>query len=211
MPKRTDIQKTPNHVSVKESVLPFNKFPAADTLLGPEMKSTGEVMGIAPEFGAAYAKAQLGAGHPLPVAGTVFISVADPDKPTAADIAAQFRALGFRILSTNGTARYIEAHGVPCQTVNKISMGRPHVVDAMKNHGVQLIVNTGQGRGPSRDGYTIHRAAIVFNIPYATTLAGADAMQKAIACLQMGLPDVCPAQDYNATSDPLACLRAANL
>ena len=211
MPKRTDIQKTPNHVSVKESVLPFNKFPAADTLLGPEMKSTGEVMGIAPEFGAAYAKAQLGAGHPLPVAGTVFISVADPDKPVAAGIAARFRALGFEILTTAGTATSFKDNGVPCQTVNKISMGRPHVVDAIKNRGVQLIVNTGQGRGPSRDGYAIRRAAITFNIPYATTLSGADAMQKAIACLQAGIPAVCPAQDYHAASDPLACLRAANL
>jgi carbamoyl-phosphate synthase large subunit len=197
--------KTPNHVSVKESVLPFNKFPAADTLLGPEMKSTGEGMGIAPEFGAAYAKAQLGAGQPLPVSGTVFLSVADPDKPAAARIAAAFRALGFQILSTDGTARFLEDHGVPCQTVDKISMGRPHVVDAIKNRSVQLVVNTGQGRGPSRDGYAIRRAAIAFNIPYATTLAGADAMQKAIAHLQMGLPAVRSAQEYHDAYDPLAC------
>jgi carbamoyl-phosphate synthase large subunit len=190
--------KTPSHVSVKESVLPFNKFPAADILLEPEMKSTGEVMGIAADFGAAFAKAQLGAGQPLPVSGTVFISVADRDKPAAAVIATAFRGLGFQVLSSEGTARFLEAHGVSCQTVNKISMGRPHVVDAIKSGNVQLIVNTGQGRGSSRDGYAIRRAAIAFNIPYATTLAGAGAMQKAITCLQVGPLAVCPAQEYHA-------------
>ena len=190
-----DVQ-TPVHVSVKESVLPFGKFPDVDTLLGPEMKSTGEVMGIATEFGAAYAKAQLGAGQKLPVSGTVFISVTDKDKTAALDIAAQFRSMGFHILATQGTARFFNDRGIACRSVHKVSMGRPHVVDAIKNRAVQLIVNTGQGRGPSTDGYAMRRAALAFNIPYTTTMAGADAVCRAIASMKGNTLSVRPMQDY---------------
>jgi carbamoyl-phosphate synthase large subunit len=188
--------KTPLHVSVKESVLPFGKFPDVDTLLGPEMKSTGEVMGIAAEFGAAYAKAQLGAGQKLPVSGTVFISVTDKDKPAALDIAAGFRSMGFHILATRGTARFFNDRGVACRSVHKVSLGRPHVVDAIKNRAVQLIVNTGQGRGPSKDGYAMRRAALAFSIPYTTTLAGADAVCRAIVSMKRNALSVRPMQDY---------------
>jgi len=188
--------KTPVHVSVKESVMPFGKFPDADTLLGPEMKSTGEVMGIAPEFGAAYAKAQLGAGQKLPVSGTVFISVMDKDKPAALDIAAGFRSMGFHILATEGTARFFNDQGIACRSVQKISMGWPHVVDAIKNDAVQLIVNTGMGRGPSKDGYAIRRAALTFSIPYTTTISGADAVCRAIRSMKRSALSVRPMQDY---------------
>jgi carbamoyl-phosphate synthase large subunit len=184
------------HVSVKESVLPFGKFPDVDTLLGPEMKSTGEVMGIAADFGAAYAKAQLGAGQKLPLAGAVFISVTDRDKAAALDIAARFLSLGFRLLATQGTARFLNDRGIACQMIQKVSMGRPHVVDAIKNNAIQLIMNTDQGRGPSRDGYAIRRAALAFSIPYTTTLSGADAACRAIASMKQSTLSVCPMQNY---------------
>lgn len=188
----------PTHVSVKESALPFKKFPGADVLLGPEMKSTGEVMGIANEFGAAYAKAQLGVGQRLPVDGAVFISVADKDKLAAQDIAASFQSLGFQIFATQGTALFLNERGIPCQSIHKVSSGRPHIVDFIKNKAVQVIVNTGYGRSPSRDGFAIRQAALGFNIPYTTTMAGAKALCRAIERLKQGDLPVSSLQAYYA-------------
>ena len=184
------------HISVKESVFPFSKLPGVDLLLGPEMKSTGEVMGIAYDFGAAYAKAQLGAGHRLPTGGTVFISVEDKDKPAVVSIAAGFRSLGFEILSTSGTARFLKQNGIQCQAVKKVSMGRPHVVDAIKNKMVQLIINTAGSSGPLKDGYAIRRAALAFKVPYTTTIHGADATLLAISSMKREASYVLPIQDY---------------
>ena len=186
----------PHHVSVKEAVLPFKKFPGVDTLLGPEMKSTGEVMGIAAGFGAAYAKAQSGAGHRLPVSGTVFISVADEDKPKAMAVAASFQAIGFLLAATKGTAGHFNRQGIPCRVISKISAGRPHVIDDIKNNAIQLVINTGHGRGSSRDGYEIRRAALSSNVPYVTTMAAAAAMCQAIDSLQREKTTVCALQDY---------------
>jgi carbamoyl-phosphate synthase large subunit len=186
----------PRHISVKESVFPFGKLPGVDLLLGPEMKSTGEVMGIASDFGAAYAKAQLGAGQRLPTSGAVFISVEDKDKPSAVAIAAGFRSLGFDIFSTDGTARFLAQHGVQCQTIKKVSMGRPHVVDAIKNKMIQLIVNTAGASGPLKDGYAIRRTALALNVPYTTTIHGADASLRAIASLKREAMGVVAIQDY---------------
>ena len=186
----------PSHISVKESALPFKKFPGVDVLLGPEMKSTGEVMGIADEFGAAYAKALLGVGQRLPVAGTVFISVADKDKPAALNIAASLQSLGFHIMATRGTALFFNGRGIASQSVHKVSSGRPHIVDIIKNNAVQMIVNTGYGRSPLRDGYSIRQAALRYNIPYTTTIAGADAMCRAIASLKQGPLPVKSLQAY---------------
>jgi carbamoyl-phosphate synthase large subunit len=176
-------EKIPAHVSVKEAVMPFNRFPEVDTLLGPEMKSTGEVMGIDPDFGAAYAKSQLGAGQNLPAAGTVFISVTDRDKKAVLPVAAAFESLGFSILATRGTFTFLAEKGIKTNMINKVSMGRPHVVDAVKNGEVQLVINTGTGDEPKQDGYMIRRAAIKYNIPYATTIAGAKAVLKGITAL----------------------------
>jgi carbamoyl-phosphate synthase large subunit len=184
------------HISVKESVFPFGKLPGVDLLLGPEMKSTGEVMGIAYDFGTAYAKAQLGAGQRLPTGGTVFISVEDKDKPAIVVIAAGFRSLGFEILSTSGTARFLKENGIQCQAIKKVSMGRPHVVDAIKNKMVQLIVNTAGSSGPLKDGYAIRRAALAYNIPYTTTIHGADAALLAISSMKRETSYVLPIQDY---------------
>jgi carbamoyl-phosphate synthase large subunit len=186
----------PAHISVKEAVLPFDRFPKVDTLLGPEMKSTGEVMGCDTDFGAAYAKAQLGAGQQLPVSGTVFISVNDRDKLSAAEVARQLSQLGFQILATTGTAAYLAQAGIDNTAINKVSMGRPHVVDAIKNHQVQLVVNTASGGGARADGYEIRRAAIQYRIPYATTVAGARAVCAAIATLKTQVLTVNALQDY---------------
>jgi len=176
-------EKTPKHVSIKEAVMPFSRLPDVDTLLGPEMKSTGEVMGIDLDFGHAYAKSQLGAGCNLPTSGTVFISVNDHDKTAAVDVASQFHEMGFKIMATRGTSRFLENHNIPNILVNKVSVGRPHIIDAIKNNEVHLIINTGSGETTKCDGYHIRRAAIKFNIPYTTTIAGANAICKGIAAL----------------------------
>ena len=188
----------PAHLSVKEAVLPFDRFPDVDILLGPEMKSTGEVMGIGSDFGSAYAKAQLGAGQNLPTSGTVFISVIDADKKTVLPVAAKYRDAGFDIMATYGTSQYLADHGIPNKAVNKVSVGRPHVVDAIKNSEIQLIINTSIGGETRRDGYYIRRNALRYKIPYATTTAGGMAIFKAIETLRQRKMAVKTIQEYNA-------------
>ncbi len=187
----------PSHVSVKEAVLPFDRFPDVDTLLGPEMKSTGEVMGIGTDFGSAYAKAQLGAGQKLPLSGTVFISVNDRDKPSILSLARRFIALGFDIVATRGTAHYLTEKGIATRQISKVSSGRPHVVDAIKNGEIRLIINTGTGGETRRDGYVIRRNALKYNIPYATTIAGAVAISKGIETMLQKDLTVKALQDYH--------------
>ncbi len=191
-------ERVPAHVSVKEAVMPFDRFPGVDALLGPEMKSTGEVMGIDAEFGRAYAKAQLGAGQHLPTAGTVFLSVQDRDKPALVPVARQLAETGFAILATRGTSAHLSANGIANRPINKVSSGRPHVVDAIKNQEIQLVINTGGGRREDtlRDGFEIRRAAIKYRVPYATTLAGARAMARGIAALKQQALSVRPLQEY---------------
>ncbi len=189
-------EKTPVHISVKEAVLPFNRLPDVDTLLGPEMKSTGEVMGIDYEFGPAYAKAQLGAGQNLPTSGSVFISVQESDKPAALEVASQFYDIGFKIIATKGTSSLLIDNGIPNEKINKVSLGRPHVVDAIKNGEIQLIINTGSGDKSRRDGYMIRRAAIKFNIPYTTTIAGGKAISRGIKALKEKKLSVKTIQEY---------------
>ncbi len=190
-------ETVPSHVSVKEAVMPFDRFPDVDTLLGPEMKSTGEVMGVDVDFGRAYAKSQIAAGQHLPVDGVVFISVQDSDKSTVLPVAAEFRKIGFRILATRGTAQYFGQNGIECAMINKVSAGRPHVVDAILNREIHLVINTGKGDETRRDGYLIRRAALKFGIPYATTIAGAKAMCRGIAALKQEALTVLPIQSYH--------------
>ncbi|MEZ4579937.1 MAG: carbamoyl-phosphate synthase large subunit, partial [Desulfobacterales bacterium] len=187
----------PAHISVKEAVLPFNRFPDVDILLGPEMKSTGEVMGIDMDFGRAYAKSQIGAGQNLPTQGAVFISVQEQDKPSALTVARQFADMGFAIVATRGTSDYFRAGGVENRLINKVSAGRPHVVDAIMNREIQFVINTGTGDKIRRDGYMIRRAALKFNIPYATTIAGARAMCTGIAAIKKKALTVAPIQAYH--------------
>ena len=189
-------ERIPTHISVKEAVMPFNRFPDVDILLGPEMKSTGEVMGIDENLGSAYAKAQLGAGQNLPLDGTVFISVKDRDKSAALGVARQLSDVGFTLMTTRGTGKYFKENGIPSRIVNKVSAGRPHVVDAVMNREIQLIINTGFGNETKRDGYHLRRAAIKYNIPYTTTLAGAVAMTTAIAAMKQKDLSVKSLQEY---------------
>jgi carbamoyl-phosphate synthase large subunit len=174
-------QRAGRHVSVKEAVLPFARFAGTDSVLGPEMKSTGEVMGVAADFPTAFGKAQAAAGVSLPLEGTVFITVTDTDKPAATQFAARFCDLGFRIVATRGTAQAISAMGVPVTRINKIGEGSPHVVDWIRNGEVDLVINTPTGSGARADGYEIRRAAVRQGIPCVTTMTGASAAARAIS------------------------------
>jgi carbamoyl-phosphate synthase large subunit len=163
----------PAHLSVKEAVFPFNKFPGVDVLLGPEMKSTGEVMGIDADFGWAFAKSQAGAGASLPKVGTAFISVKEEDRPAALEVAQRLRALGFQLQATSGTAGYLHGQGVDVSVVNKVHEGRPHIVDHIKNGEVALVVNTVRTAAAHSDSIAIRREALQKSVPYYTTMRGA--------------------------------------
>jgi len=191
-----------NHVAVKEAVFPFARFPGVDTLLGPEMKSTGETMGIHRDFASAFAKGFIGSGSTLPKSGTVFLSVKDRDKPQAISLAHDLLAQGFKVVCTRGTGEYLQAQGVDVQIVNKVREGRPHIVDIMKDGGIQLVFNTTEGAQAIADSASIRRTALFGKIPYSTTLSGSRAMVQAIAALYAtpeGLP-VVPLQDYVAAT-----------
>jgi len=192
-------ERTPDYVSVKEAVFPFNKFPETDVLLGPEMRSTGEVMGIADDFGSAFLKAQAGAGGPLPMTGRVFLSVKDKDKPATVALVRRFLEWGFTVEATRGTAGYLVRHGVVVDVVNKVMEGRPHIVDHIKNGEIHLVINTVGDKASQLDSASLRRAALVQNVPYQTTLAGARAVVMAIEAGLTRTPTVKPLQDYYAT------------
>ncbi|HUO88290.1 MAG TPA: carbamoyl-phosphate synthase large subunit [Rhizomicrobium sp.] len=185
------------HISVKEAVLPFARFPGVDPVLGPEMRSTGEVMGLDATFGRAFAKSQIGAGLKLPLSGCVFISVRDADKRAAIEPAREMVARGFEIVATRGTADALEAAGVPVKRINKVLEGRPHVVDALKNGEIHLVFNTTDGAQALTDSMSIRRTALTMKVPYYTTMAGAAAAAQAIAALQTGSLEVAPLQSYS--------------
>jgi carbamoyl-phosphate synthase large subunit len=185
-----------DHIAVKEAVMPFARFPGVDTVLGPEMRSTGEVMGLDTSFGRAFAKSQIGAGAKLPLGGTAFISLKEADKSLAVEPARQLIAMGFNVIATRGTARFLEAAGLPVGVVNKVLEGRPHIVDALKNGEVQLVFNTTEGRQALADSLSIRRTALQMKVPYYTTMAGAAASVEAIAALREGALDVRPLQSY---------------
>ena len=181
-------------ICVKEAVMPFARFPGVDTILGPEMRSTGEVMGQDESFGRAFAKSQIAAGLKLPLAGKVFISVRDADKMDAIAPARTLVAMGFELFATHGTAKALKAAGLPVRAINKVLEGRPHVVDAIKNGEVQLVFNTTQGARAGSDSAAIRRTALTMKVPYYTTMAGAAAATEAIAALRAGVLDVRPLQ-----------------
>ena len=188
--------KSLDHVGVKEAVFPFARFPGVDTVLGPEMRSTGEVIGLDRSFAIAFAKSQLGGGTKVPVSGTVFVSLRDGDKPRIIPAARQLLSLGFKFCATGGTARFFESQGIPTQRVNKVSEGRPHIVDAIKNGGIQLVFNTTEGAQALADSRSLRRAALLHKVPYYTTLAGAIAATEAIAGYKAGDLEVKALQDY---------------
>jgi len=185
------------HTGVKEAVFPFNRFPGVDILLGPEMRSTGEVMGLDQRYDMAFAKSQLGAGMRIPIAGTVFISVKDQDKARVLPAVKRLIELGFAIVATGGTQRYFDQHGVPSTKINKVLEGRPHVVDSIKNGEIQLVLNTTDGKSSESDSKSLRQAALLQKVPYYTTLPGILAVTKAIAAQRAGALDVRPLQDYH--------------
>ncbi|MCR4377784.1 MAG: carbamoyl-phosphate synthase large subunit [Rhodospirillales bacterium] len=184
------------HVAVKEAVFPFARFPGVDIILGPEMKSTGEVMGIDDTFEKAFAKSQLGAGVKLPTTGTVFISVKHADKGEILEVAQNLVEQGFKLIATGGTAEHLAEHGIAVKLVNKVLEGRPHCVDAILSGEVQLVVNTTEGAQAIADSFSIRRSALTNNVPHYTTVAGAWAAARAIRALKTGALDVKPLQDY---------------
>ena len=190
------INLKPDHIAVKEAVFPFARFPGVDILLGPEMKSTGEVMGIDRDFGRAFAKSQLGASTNLPCAGTVFISVRDTDKAAVIAPARRLVELGFTLIATGGTMRALQDAGLQAGRVNKVMEGRPHIVDAIRNGDISLVINTSEGKQSVADSFSLRRAALSDRVPYYTTIAGARAAVEAIAALREGDLEVSPLQDY---------------
>ncbi len=186
----------PEHYSVKEAVFPFMKFVGVDPILGPEMKSTGEVMGVGKTFGEAFAKSQLAAGVDLPLSGKVFVSVRDADKEQTAKVAKELTQLGFGIVATDGTANFLDSQNIACQHVNKVRQGRPHIVDMIIDHKIDLIVNTTEGKQAISDSYAIRRKALQNKVCYTTTITGAWALIEAIK--QGSSNDVYPLQDLHA-------------
>ncbi len=191
-------QEELGHVGVKEAVFPFARFPGVDTVLGPEMRSTGEVIGLDRKFDIAFAKSQLGGGTKVPTSGTVFVSVRDADKARVLEAMKMLASLGFKVVATAGTARYLEQHGIPAQKINKVSEGRPHVVDLIKNGGIQLVFNTTEGAQALADSRSLRRAALLHKVPYYTTLAGAVAAAEGIKAYKGGDLEVRALQDYFA-------------
>jgi carbamoyl-phosphate synthase large subunit len=193
----------PRHVSVKESVFPFSKFPGVDTLLGPEMKSTGEVMGMGSSFGLAFAKAQLGSGMRLPFQGKVFVSVRDEDKESVCAIAQRLHRLGFQIVATRGTAAYFQSRGLPAEMVKKVQEGSLNIAEAIKNGEIAMVINTPTDAHSHADSYYLRRNALDYQVPYFTTIAGADAAVEGIELLKEGELDVQALQEYQAASGRL--------
>jgi carbamoyl-phosphate synthase large subunit len=185
-----------DHIAVKESVFPFARFPGVDIVLGPEMRSTGEVMGLDRSFGVAFAKSQLGGGTRVPTSGTVFVSVRDADKPRILPAMKLLADLGFKVIATSGTQRYLEDEGVPAAKINKVLEGRPHIVDAIKNGGVQLVFNTTEGAQALADSRSLRRAALLHKVPYYTTLAGSIAAAEGIKAYLDGDLEVRALQTY---------------
>jgi len=191
----------PRHIAVKEAVFPFVKFGGVDTLLGPEMRSTGEVMGIDSSFEAAFAKSQIGAGTRLPVPQngktlTAFVSVQDSDKPLAVGVAKGLKALGFKVVATTGTHKHLKDAGVDVEQVNKVREGRPHIVDRILDGDIHIVINTTQGAEAIKDSFSMRRSALMRGLPYYTTMSGARAAVGAIAKLHAGSMTVCSLQEF---------------
>ncbi|HEY3279580.1 MAG TPA: carbamoyl phosphate synthase large subunit, partial [Gemmatimonadales bacterium] len=184
-------------VAVKEAVFPFTKLPGVDTVLGPEMRSTGEAMGLADSFGMAFAKAQIAADGSLPLEGAVFVTVNDSDKPTVVPIVRRLHELGFRILATEGTQRYLRARGVPAERVLKVHEGRPNAIDLIVSGEVHLLINTPLGKFTQADDYAIRRTALVHRVPYTTTMSAASAACDAIIALRSRTGSVRSLQEWH--------------
>jgi carbamoyl-phosphate synthase large subunit len=189
-------ERVPAHISVKESVFPFMRFAGVDTILGPEMKSTGEVMGIDQTFPMAFAKAELAAATDLPLSGQIFISVRDSDKPSLEPVARRLAGMGFGLVATSGTARDIQRFGIQCTAVNKVAEGGPNVLELMRDGRIAAVINTPDEEGTA-DSFLIRRAVLELRVPFFTTIAGAQAAIEAIAALRISPLNVRALQDYH--------------
>ena len=189
---------TPPYVAVKEAVFPFNKFREFDPVLGPEMRSTGEVMGIADSFGSAFAKAQIAADNSLPTAGAIFVTVNDSDKPTVVPIVRRFHEMGFRLFATEGTRKYLRNRGIPADRVFKVHEGQPNAKDLIVNREVQLLINTPMGKHAHLDDYSLRQAAITHHVPYTTTMSAASAAVDAVLAMRSRPATVCSLQEWQA-------------
>ena len=196
-------EKKYDHIAIKEAVFPFARFPGVDSVLGPEMRSTGEVMGLDRDFAVAFAKSQLGSGIDLPVKGVIFVSVKDRDKQNILPPLKKLANIGFNIIATGGTKRFLEQQGLPCEKINKVLEGRPHIVDSIKNGEVALVFNTTEGAKALQDSKSIRQAALLYHVPYYTTLAGICAVTMAIESLTNGPIQVAPIQSYIQLSSNL--------
>jgi carbamoyl-phosphate synthase large subunit len=186
------------HFGVKESVFPFNMFPEVDPLLGPEMRSTGEVLGMAESFGLAFYKAEDAAKQTLPTKGTVLITVNDADKKAVVDVAKKFSKLGFKVVSTSGTCKLLRDNGVKAEAIFKMQEGRPNIIDAITNGEIQLVINTPAGKTSQYDDSYIRKSAIKYKIPYITTIAAAVAAAKGVEAVQKGKGAIRSLQEYHA-------------
>jgi carbamoyl-phosphate synthase large subunit len=190
-------ERETKHISVKEAVFPFDRFPGVDTILGPEMKSTGEVMGIDADFGRAFGKSQIASGNRIPLMGKIFISLKDKDKPAAVPIVKKLLALGFSVIATRGTAQYLGGRGLEVQIINKVVEGRPHIVDLIKNKEIHFIINTVSGTQAQRDSFSIRQSAIQYRVPFTTTISGAFAAVEAIETLKKKGVNIKSIQEYH--------------
>ena len=196
LPQQSFVPGAFSHIGVKEAVFPFARFPGVDTVLGPEMKSTGEVMGLDTSFPLAFAKSQIGAGSRLPRSGNVFVSVRDCDKPRILETMRLLVRNGFKVIASGGTQRYLADNGVPAERINKVLEGRPHIVDAIKNGGIQLVFNTTEGVKALEDSRSLRREALLNKVPYYTTLSGAVAAAEGISAYLAGELEVRALQTY---------------
>ncbi|HYA12430.1 MAG TPA: carbamoyl-phosphate synthase large subunit, partial [Thermodesulfovibrionales bacterium] len=185
------------HISVKEAVFPFDRFPGVDAILGPEMKSTGEVMGIDKDFGRAFGKSQTSSGNRIPLSGKIFISLKDKDKPSSVSIAKKLLELGLSVIATRGTAQYLKEHGLDVEVINKVIEGRPHIVDLIKNKEVHFVINTVSGAQAQKDSFSIRQSALQYKVPFTTTISGALAAVRAIETLKKKKVNIKPIQEYH--------------
>jgi len=195
-------ERPPTHIAVKEAVFPFDRFPGVDTILGPEMKSTGEVMGIDEDFGVAFGKSQLACGNRIPLSGKVFISLKDKDKPFAARIVGMLHELGFSVISTRGTALHLKENKLDVEVINKVTEGRPNIVDLIKNREIHFIINTVSGTKAQRDSFSIRQSALQYKVPFTTTISGALSAVHAMAMLHQKTISIKSIQEYHAKKAP---------
>jgi carbamoyl-phosphate synthase large subunit len=190
------------HIAVKEAVFPFDRFPGVDTILGPEMKSTGEVMGIDSNFGIAFGKSQIACGNRIPLSGKVFISLKNKDKLASVSIVKRLIELGLSVIATRGTAQYLKDHDLDVAVVNKVAEGRPHIVDLIKNREIHFVINTVSGAQAQRDSLSIRQSALQYNVPYTTTISGALSALQAIENFKHKKIHIKPIQEYHASKSP---------